>query len=302
MGFSSKGFPSYKGSDIFESSDFPLAVRDTIHPASFYAHTHEFAEMVCVSGGQGMHSLTRSGGGAAFSCGIMHGDVFILKPGDAHSFVCCKGLRLYNVVFMPELVACESPELKALPGLGSLFSDGPCRFKLSLPIDVRKDFERRIKELAAELSLKLPGYRLLAKANLVELLALAGRLSPEETKSRDSSEAALSRQQAVNRAICHMERNLSGDLSLEGIAAEVRFSPSYLSHVFKEMTGLSPWSYLLRLRVERAKELLSSASGSIDEVALRSGFCDSSHMARTFKRVDGSSPKAHRAKTGRNPR
>ncbi len=289
-----QGLYSYKGSEIFRDPEFPLGALDAMHPASFFAHTHEFIEIVLVVSGQGIHRFGPELSAKPFPCGIMKGDMLILRPGEVHSFVCCSNLRLFNVMFMPEMIAAEKTELGALPGLKGLFEG---RGKLRLPLSLRERAAALAKRIKDEASSRKAGWRLSAKACLIELLVLAGRCRPDMKAGLD--EDALFRQQAVNKAICHMEENLTKELSVEEIAGKAGLSASYLSRLFKESTGLSPWDYLLRLRLEKAKELLASSSASIAEVALRSGFCDSSHMAKTFKRLEGRSPKDCRPE---NPR
>nr|WP_058998923.1 helix-turn-helix transcriptional regulator [Leptolyngbya sp. NIES-2104] len=69
-------------------------------------------------------------------------------------------------------------------------------------------------------------------------------------------------------------------------------SPHHFSRLFKQSTGLSPHQYVIRCRVERAKQLLLKGEMTIAEVAATVGFYDQSHFAHYFRRLMGVTPKA----------
>lgn len=84
--------------------------------------------------------------------------------------------------------------------------------------------------------------------------------------------------------------------SLSGLARELAISKYHLSHRFKEATGVTFRSYLLRARVERAKSLLADEQLPITEVAFMSGFNDLARFDKVFKRHTGLTPSAYRAR------
>jgi AraC family transcriptional regulator len=98
----------------------------------------------------------------------------------------------------------------------------------------------------------------------------------------------------VRRLLDYIEGNLGGDLSLEAMAAEVEVSPLYLARAFKTAVGQSPHQYVLRRRLERAKELLRGTDCPIVDVALASGFSSQSHLSNWFLRQVGVSPAVYR--------
>jgi len=288
----------YKGEDIFPSKDFPLSVMDAAHPASFAAHSHEFIELVFIINGQGIHRFHEAGFSEPRSCGIMPGDVLAIRPGDAHSFVCCSNLQLCNAMFMPGVIAPSlASDLARLPGLRGLFDSSPNpAYKLKMPVSSRAFAISLLKRCKEEAQGRKPAWQAAAVSILAELLVFVGRLPVDKLQPDKGMESSLFKRQAVNRVICFMEENLATEASLEALASKVGLSPSYASRIFKEMTGVSPWEYLVRLRLEGAKALLASSSLSISEIALRCGFCDSSHLAKSFKKHEGRSPKEFRPK------
>lgn len=94
---------------------------------------------------------------------------------------------------------------------------------------------------------------------------------------------------AVARACEYIRANLGANLSLKDLAQEAGLSSSHFHRVFLKTMGISPHDYLVRLRVEKAMELLGKG-GDMAEVALDTGFVDQSHFSRCFKRIIGTPP------------
>ncbi len=75
---------------------------------------------------------------------------------------------------------------------------------------------------------------------------------------------------------------------------------SYLSRRFKAVMGVTFRQYLLRVRLERAKVLLSTSSVSITEVAQVAGFRDLPRFDKLFRRYTGVPPSVYRARLIQN--
>jgi AraC family transcriptional regulator len=84
--------------------------------------------------------------------------------------------------------------------------------------------------------------------------------------------------------------NLERDLSIADIAHECGLSSGYFARAFKWSTGLAPYKWLTKMRIERAKELLKDPRCELAEIALLCGFVDQSHFTRVFSRSEGYSP------------
>lgn len=98
----------------------------------------------------------------------------------------------------------------------------------------------------------------------------------------------------IRRLVDYIEENLDRNLSLEAMAAEVAVSPLYLPRSFKAALGESPHQYVIRRRIERAKELLTSGDTPVVDVALAVGFSSQSHLSSWFVRLVGVSPAEYR--------
>jgi AraC family transcriptional regulator len=88
----------------------------------------------------------------------------------------------------------------------------------------------------------------------------------------------------------YINAHLDGDLKLVDLSAIVNISPYHFLRLFKQSLGVTPHQYILQQRLDRAKYLLRSSNLDIDEIAVRVGFCDRSHLNRYFKSIIGKTP------------
>lgn len=74
---------------------------------------------------------------------------------------------------------------------------------------------------------------------------------------------------------------------IEALAALTGVSPSHFSRIFKQATGESPHRYVVKARIERAKELLLQSGSSVRQIAEATGFQTQAEFARAFRRETG---------------
>jgi AraC family transcriptional regulator len=84
------------------------------------------------------------------------------------------------------------------------------------------------------------------------------------------------------------------ELTLREMAQSVELSTAHFSRMFLKSTGETPHHFVLRQRVERAKEMLHSADARVMEVAVACGFKTQQHFAQVFRHVCGASPTEYR--------
>jgi AraC family transcriptional regulator len=84
-------------------------------------------------------------------------------------------------------------------------------------------------------------------------------------------------------------------LPLAALTKHLGYSRTRIFHLFTAEVGMAPHNYLIRLRLEKATELLRDTSLSITEVALATGFASGQHLSRVFRRYRGETPSQCRA-------
>ena len=79
--------------------------------------------------------------------------------------------------------------------------------------------------------------------------------------------------------------------SVEEVADRLGLSPAYLTHLFRRFDRVTPYRYLVGLRMHHAAGLLLRSDATIKDVASHLGFADAFHFSRVFKSVYGVSPR-----------
>ena len=98
----------------------------------------------------------------------------------------------------------------------------------------------------------------------------------------------------IERAKEHIQNCYSNNLTLEQIARECAMSTFHFTRIFKNITGVSPYQYLLSLRLTHAQRLLTHTSLPIAEVSEMSGFNNPAHFSFSFSEKIGLSPTSYR--------
>lgn len=102
------------------------------------------------------------------------------------------------------------------------------------------------------------------------------------------------REDKILHSIQYMREHLDEPRVLSDLAAAAQMSVSHYSHVFKEQTNTSPVNFFIRLKMQRACELLDTTDRAVSAIARRVGYEDPFHFCRMFKNVIGKSPTHYR--------
>lgn len=127
--------------------------------------------------------------------------------------------------------------------------------------------------------------------NILEMIIL--KLNQYQT-----IQAQVSSSKKINSTIYEVKKyidlNYSDPISLDDLAKFSHLNKYYLSHSFKEETGISPIQYLNETRIKNGKILLESSNYSISEVARFTGFSSQSFFSQRFKEITDFSPSQYR--------
>lgn len=184
------------------------------------------------------------------------------------------------------ILSCLSPTVFSRGADGS----GGVALGDAAPAIMRKDsfVQRVVTALAEEVGCEgRAGGELFASALAT---ALGVHLSREYASGSGSHKpvARLSDEE-LSRLERHILRNLDTPLTLDDLASLVGRSRFHFSRLFKASTGVTPHQYVVRRRVERARELLRTG-GVIADVAVAVGFASQSHLTAHIRRAFGCTP------------
>ncbi|NRF93730.1 helix-turn-helix domain-containing protein [Paenibacillus frigoriresistens] len=98
----------------------------------------------------------------------------------------------------------------------------------------------------------------------------------------------------VTKTIAYIENHYTGDLSLGHVAEEFCVTPNHLSSLFHKRTGTTFMQYVTKLRMLKAKELLSDPSVQVQQAAEQVGYFSSRHFTKLFKEFAGCYPSEYK--------
>ena len=97
----------------------------------------------------------------------------------------------------------------------------------------------------------------------------------------------------VTQVIEYVRGHLSEPLSVADLAEQVCLSPSAFAHLFRDVSGMSPYQFIKSVRLDRARDLLVCEDLNVSEVARSVGYSSLSHFINEFKRHFGVTPRAY---------
>lgn len=139
---------------------------------------------------------------------------------------------------------------------------------------------------------------------LIKALIHAGKEEAlEVTKSflsQISGNEELNSHEIIIQASRYIDENLSKDLSVSSIAANLYITPNYFSRLFKRVKGEGCNEYLVRKRIEKAESLLVNTSIKTGKIAVLVGYHDTNYFSLAFKKHTGMSPTKYRESVQEN--
>ena len=104
---------------------------------------------------------------------------------------------------------------------------------------------------------------------------------------------------SLRRAASFLRDNFDQSITLSSVARCCHVHPVYLGQAFREEFGQTLGQFLASLRVRAAAEAMLHTNRGLAEIAFSCGFCDQSHLTRTFRQYTRTTPSSFRATFGR---
>lgn len=282
---------------IFPNTTIPISVRllqadGTVFGIGGQLHGHDFTEIVLFTSGTGVHVVN----GTDYP--VSAGDLFVIEPVDRHFIAKPKDLHFLEVLFFQNYLHLPYELLSQTPGSAHLFLP-PGRANLHSSYGrftclTEKNTQTAmdiIEGMRREHWHQSVGYEAMLVADLIRLMVFLSRCYPLSVPEEGVSQSAFFELQPLLRAI---QSDISREWTAKDLASIGNMCESKLFSLFKEATGFTPISYLIRLRVRAAMMELRNSRSSVTEIAYEVGFSDSNYFARQFRKVTGMSPSEYR--------
>jgi AraC family transcriptional regulator len=101
----------------------------------------------------------------------------------------------------------------------------------------------------------------------------------------------------VKNVIEFIRESVRRNIRLAELAACTNLSEYHFARVFRQTLGLSPYKFVMQMKIEHAKDLMKNERRSFSDIAYLLNFSDQAHFSHAFKKVTGSSPKSYLAAT-----
>ena len=259
-------------------------------------HCHvDFLALYVVREGGGVHCID----GRSYP--LARGDVYLMPAGATHEYRDHHNLAIDACYFTTELFnEAELESLRELPGFWRLFAgEGEAvhhwrprspQWKVVLDALAELDQEWTEGSRSGPLLLRSGFYRL-----LVHLARSREGAEAARGNGAKRGPGAVHRTEPGIEAILRFcEANFGAPLSVPQLAARLFLTPGHFSEKFAREVGVPPKTYLRRLRVEKARQLLLETELSTTQIALRTGFGDAAHFSRAFRAATGEAPSLFR--------
>lgn len=119
---------------------------------------------------------------------------------------------------------------------------------------------------------------------------ILARLLIEQHRAQPVSGANVS----LKKVMAYLHQHLQKPLTLEQMAKEACLSREHFVRKFRALTGYTPMSYFIRLKIQKACELLTTSDMTIQAIGHYIAYDDPYYFSRIFKKIMGQSPKAYR--------
>jgi AraC-like DNA-binding protein len=193
-------------------------------------------------------------------------------------------LRFYSVMFDYALVKWEGWNVRCLHRE---------QREQKLPLDNLIHVKQRslvagiVQQMHSYWVKKAIGYDWKVKLGFMNLLS---ELKSQQVQAK-GEDASLD---LIHKAIAYINDHYREPIDRKALADHVSLSHSHLSLLFKKYTGWSPVQYVIKIRMDKAKELLRDSRKSISHIASEVGYPDPLYFSRVFAKETGLSPRDYR--------
>lgn len=249
-------------------------------------HEHEHLEIIFVLSGAGQYEINDR------TIDIKEGDLLVLNPGDKHRFILVEDDILPPTIFV---IGCTDFKLKNYPVNYIPILTTPNIIHTTG--DLQQKFYKICVSMAFEQEEWNVGQYHMLKSYLIQMLMYIIRTQSKSVAAPIHAYAieSINKKHIVEQIIGYFEEHYNEKISLDHVAENVYLSTFYISKIFKNETGEAPIHHLIRIRLEKAKELFdSNPDYSIQEVAHLVGYDDAYHFSRLFKKTYGITPTTYK--------
>ena len=271
---------------------FPVIVYNTLIDMDHLMHSHDFIEIVFVKSGSGTHILQD------IRHPLIAGDVFVIPREVKHGYCDVKDLNLLNFMFQMSSVDQRFPELKRMPGFFSFFvadsASKKMKYNIGRLLNLTQEELAVVKDLYEEILREEDEMKSgAASASLIHLLRLLIYLS-RLLEEKENSPFKITEYNNLPKVYDFINNNLNKKISIDELARIACMSKRNFQRIFMQVNNLNTSQYIMKVRLEKARDLLINTSMSISIIAFKTGFQGGAYFAKQFKKYFSVTPFRYR--------
>lgn len=250
----------------------------THHSKGYHTHWHKYFEIEIVTSGKGLHNLN------GVDAPIQKGSIYLLGPTDFHGIYAPTGISMINISFDEEMLSDEV--------LSFLISSAPKKaYELNDDEYIRIIMATKLLQHECESGGE-------CKKQLCQYILSFFTKNMNIENMDYINHTQLS---GIRKSILYLEMHFREKLTLEILAKQAGFNPTYFSELFKKVTGETYVDRLNNLRSGYASMLLSGGF-SVNDACFMSGFGSLSNFLSVFKSRFDMTPGEYKLKATKKQR
>ena len=271
--------------------EFPFAIYEIKSAATtqsvLYTHWHDEAELIFIRSGKArfhMHTAVKD---------LYPGDIALIIPGAIHGAIKINRTECVfdAIVFHERFVTCK-------------YNDLAHQYLRQLLSTHNEEFCLHNQVMTAQMDEILRVYRqngrdacLLLKGKLMEVLY---RFSVSLQESGHVKNVQLEESAQIKEALLYIHNRYTEPFSLNELAKTAKLSRGYFERLFKNIVGITPFTYIQQYRIEQSMVMLAMEDMNVSQVAIACGFNDFSYFTKCFRRYAQITPREYRKQAFEN--
>lgn len=281
--------PTFEDSFFFDLSNndsITVQKHNRYSPAFFHAHT--FFELVYIYDGKCRQTVSGT------DIEMHTGDICIVPPNINHTIYCFDDSIIFNVMIRKDtLHSIFQNFLNTQNALSSFFLNNIYAQHANDYIMFHTGYDTAIKDaflrMYWEVQNKERYYFQAISSTLILVFYLLIRGYENSIQMPKFGHKLDVQRYAI---IQYMQENYQ-DISLQSIADRFHYTPEYASKIIKKATNMTYSDLILRIRIEKAEELLLNTNLSVASIAEEIGYDTTEHFIRQFKKYSHTTPTAY---------
>ena len=212
---------------------------------------------------------------------VHEGDVLFLNPDEVHVSAPVKNCYMEKIV-----IHVSETLLQLFGGDHKVFLDSISKKSkgkgnlISADVVHKRHIDKNIKQCLAYAKENTLENQVLTACKIIEVLAELSKLVEND---EDFYSNSFSSNKTINRIVDYINRHYTEEITLDVLAKRFHFSKYYISHLFKEQVGISPYEYLISRRLYVCNNLIRT-NHTIKEACFLVGFNNYANFYRLYKK------------------